>query len=181
MRLHYVLFFTAISLLPACSKKPPMPWGHMSASSSSGRTLQTSPSATELYSLRERCSRDAQEWFTRQHADDMPPSPDFGVMNMGYQAHYSSQHNSCFIIQHDIANMKATHPKPASPKPEFESIYKDHLFSSDVIYDVIENKHIGTFTIDMADGGKMQACFVMETKCHSTEEWNELTKPYLVD
>jgi hypothetical protein len=97
------------------------------------------PTAKEIYELRERCAKDAMEWFKQNYSEPQDPIPVKGGGNISslpptYENHYSQAHNGCFAVLSQMMSFKFG----AQPNQ------KDQIIQSSTLWDVNENSQIGT-------------------------------------
>jgi hypothetical protein len=117
-----------------------------------------------LYRLRERCGRQATEWFEKDWGRSGIVNTDDGQMIANFENHYNTKLNTCFAM------LSTTHikTKPKTAKPT--------VFSTLSLFDVLNNKTVGEFF----GGGEFPVtCVVSATICYSQIEWQTLVKPYM--
>ena len=116
------------------------------------------PDARAIYELREKCSKDAAEWFKREHGE--VDTLGFTIQNE-YTNHYSEKLNRCFALW-----LNAAFPG------------KDLSLKNAALVDVNENREVGKYFSNSrnASYGK---CSVANVSCASWDEWHALATPYM--
>jgi len=114
------------------------------------------------HDLQERCSKRTAEVFKTDENGVAKAKDDQSTV--GYQNHFSAALNRCFARQ-TITNFSGKSSK--SPSSQYYTIY-----------DVNEDKSMASM-MKLPEGDKIVVCFVHGEKCHSEEEFDELTKPYM--
>jgi hypothetical protein len=130
-------------------------------------------SDNELYDLREKCGRDAREWFKQNFPDTEPILVKGGgsVVNQpsGYENHYSRSQNRCYALVHMMM---------------LSSGVKDRIdlfIQSNLLWEVNENAQLGAFVTKGLKEMEITACNVTGAQCTSKDEWMKLAQPYLTD
>jgi len=116
--------------------------------------------ATEVYTLRERCAKMAAAVFQK----DYTFSDNTGGMKrlFNYENHYSQKQNRCFFLEMGIF------------------IEKGKVSKQLRLLDLHDNKEYGTY-FDTDAQPQYVLCTVGEQRCNTEQEWRQLTKPYLED
>jgi len=117
--------------------------------------------ATEVYSLRERCGKLAAAVYQRDYSPSTQTTATGGQRMYNYENHYSQKLNKCFYL-------------------EVASFYEKAVWSQSMrLYDLNENKEYGHY---WQSGNRKNAdCSVGEALCSSEDEFRKLAKPYLED
>ncbi len=132
------------------------------------------PMAKEIYERRERCAKDAGEWFKRNYSEPQDPVPVKGGGSISslpptYENHYSQAHSGCFAVLSQMMSFKyGSQPNP-----------KDNVLQSNTLWDVNENSQLGAYVVK--DLHEVTACNVLGTKCTSKEQWMDLAKTYIAE
>jgi hypothetical protein len=104
--------------LGACSRPAPPPAPPVAPA-------PKGPTAKEIYELRERCAKDAREWFKQNYSEPQDPVPVKGGGSISslppnYENHYSQAHNGCFAVLSQMTSFqvqRAAEPEgPDRPK-----------------------------------------------------------------
>ena len=166
--MKYLLAPTFVLVLAACAPSTPSPAAQAPPSTKSGR------SAEEIYSLRERCGKNAAEWFKAnfsEQVESLPAQSGGGIdaLPATYENHYSEQLNRCYAVVYQMTSI-AYGRKPTP---------RHRIVQSNTLYDVHENSQIGIFIV--ADLENVTACNVAGAKCTTKDEFIELAKPYMLN
>lgn len=115
----------------------------------------------QIGDLRERCSRDARDYYERGWNS---PIPNYTT---GYTNHYNKKLDRCFLLV--TAHLQRIDKWTNRP------------FTSDdkILVDVFENREIGSFSQDSEHLPKPLYCGIGAVYCKSAEEWDALAKPYM--
>jgi hypothetical protein len=117
-------------------------------------TTVATPSATEIYGLRERCAKDAAEAVKSMH--DKPNSPNHIST---YQNHYDLTTNDCYLLNYTV-----------------DSGSKGSISTSDILSSVSDGRVIGVFL--ETKPGEIRTCEVLGRQCNSEDEFDAMAKPY---
>jgi hypothetical protein len=118
-----------------------------------------------VYDLREKCGRDARDWFQHFHGADINsdvPSA-FITTQDEYSNHYNETLNRCYalvLISKMITSEKGVRTQEMD------------------LVEVNENRQLGRFFIN-STLDKPMYCNVEDQKCNSQAEWANLTAPYM--
>lgn len=116
------------------------------------------------YQLQEKCGKKCEKFFNKKYNLELLNDQ----RNTTYQNHYNNKLNKCFMVvkEHFI-------DRDLDNKPE-RTIVED-------LYDVNENKLIGSFTMKWSNLTKSNGilCKFLNKECKSQEEWDILVKPYM--
>lgn len=162
------LTVAAMTLAAGCDRTPePVP-------GASVPPVAKGPTATETYELRERCAKDAREWFNQNYPPNDEPIRVQGggsIANLPptYQNHYSQTHNGCYAFVYEITNF--SYGKKPTPR--------DMVVQTNAMYDVHDNTRMGVFVVK--NMSEVTACEFTGTKCSSKEEFMGLAKSYFTD
>jgi hypothetical protein len=164
-----LVLLLAITALGACSRPAPPP----PPAAAPAPTLK-GPTAKEIYELRERCAKDAREWFKQNYSEPQEPIPVTGGGSVAsvpptYENHYSQAQNACFAVLSQMTSFTYS-AKQAS---------KNNLIQSNTLWDVNENSQLGAFVVK--NFNEVTACKVVGTQCMTKEQWMDLARPYLVE
>jgi hypothetical protein len=163
--LEYIL--VALVALGACSRPVPPPAPPVAPAAKG-------PTAKEIYDLRERCAKDAREWFKQNYSEPQDPIPVKGGGSISslppnYENHYSQAHNGCFALLSTMTSFKYS----AQPNP------KDNFVQTNALWDVNENSQVGVFVVKSFH--EVTACRVLGTQCTTKEQWMDLARTYIAE
>jgi hypothetical protein len=129
-----------------------------------------SPSLTQTYELREKCGRDAREWFQHAHPDTYTREvlgKTTERTQVSYENHYNEKRNRCFVVVRE--DYSASYPG----QPTEGSV-------SMTLLDVNENKELGSVYDPWPSKSDVQhECTVADQKCTSRDAWVQLAAPYM--
>jgi hypothetical protein len=108
-----------------------------------------------LYSLQERCGKQAADTFTQEWGSNV------ANIRGTYENHYNADLNKCFYLETSTIYPNGT--------TRTENVIMLRLF------DLNENKEYATFI----KGGAVMTCDVRGIQCSSEDEWLMLTKTYM--
>jgi hypothetical protein len=126
-----------------------------------------SPDLRVAYELREKCGKEAGDWFKREYGDDA--SADGGgvsTIQNEYTNHYNSKMNQCYAL---VLNAKLVFPGQGKDEVNVKRA---------ALVDVNENRTIGAYFFN-SERGSPVACIVGDHKCESLAEWQALVTPYM--
>jgi hypothetical protein len=113
------------------------------------------------YDLQSKCAREAKAWFGENWR------PDKGTLYLDYTDHYSRQLNKCFILV------------------EYHFSYVTSYWTNAMsLWDVQENSKFADFSESHLQRGdedttRMDACTVLDKKCSTLQEFNNLVGRYM--
>lgn len=117
----------------------------------------TVPDPRIVYDLREKCGREAREWFKQAWGDgapkDMPVTAD-------YTAHYNQQLNRCYLLL------------------EVTTSGKTNVMKDKSLLDVSENKGLA----DLSQSSKFEQptqCTIGNQSCVSHADWDAFVAPFM--
>ncbi len=118
----------------------------------------------EQYELQQRCGKAAAASFKDDNPDGTVSNTKDGQAIADYENHYNVALNKCFEL-----NTITSYHLQSDPK-----------FSSTTVtlFDVNEHKDYGSFYIRSIDAAPFM-CKVLETFCHSEDEWKALIKAFM--
>lgn len=119
------------------------------------------------YDLQVKCSRDAKEWFKENWSSDKD------TILLDYHNHYNKNNNKCFILV----------------EYHFSFGRGGSWINSISLWDVYENSKYGDFAEDheidlqLKSGteDRVTSCNVLNRKCQTLGEFQNLTRSYLSD
>jgi hypothetical protein len=151
-------------LLTSCDEKPQTP------SAVAPSITPPAPDPRAMYDLREKCGRDAQEWFLRFYGTD--PAPIGGLaFTQDFKNHYNERLNRCYaVLSRTGMGMIAQHPGDKT-KDLVQTLDK-HLF------EVNENNDMGRFFINTQSSAPLN-CRIVDQQCASLKEWESLAAAYM--
>jgi hypothetical protein len=127
--------------------------------------LARNQAATE-FDLQAKCSKDSKAWFSESFSNDKD------TVILDYSNHYNKEQNKCFTV--------------------VEWHYKSALFGEGSwvnhmsLWDVYENTKYGEFVEDhiisfkpVSTRTQVDTCNVLDKKCASGDEFNNLVRPYM--
>ena len=148
-----LLLACGTALLTACDNKP------------TPTTASPTPNPRLIYELREKCGKDASDWFKREHGDQVDAVPTIVTVQNEYTNHYNEHLNRCYAIvlnAHLISSAQ----------------HKIHSIKSASLVDVNENHEVGTYFINSESTTPLK-CSVDDHQCGSIDEWQQLSAPYM--
>jgi hypothetical protein len=122
-------------------------------------TNNYSSSINEDSGLQEKCGKYCKEYFIKTYGNGRI-EVDNGQENWTYDNHYNKKLNKCFILTTTLVSTKN----------------KMHGGKRKEIFDIREYTSYGEFL--MIDD-QLIFCNVLEEKCKSESEWDQLVKPYM--
>jgi hypothetical protein len=150
---------TIAALSVSCSETtPPSPNGPAATS-----TLRP-PDPRVVYDLREKCGRDAREWFQHFHADDVGYPPTTVAIQNEYSNHYNERLNRCYAIWLNAKIINAPGNKGSTKAMD--------------LFEVNDNQDLGRFFMN-SKSDKPVDCYVGDQHCDSQQEWQALADPYM--
>jgi hypothetical protein len=153
--------------LGACSRPAPPPAPPVALA-------PKEPTAKEIYELRERCAKDARDWFKQNNSELQDPvrvkgGGSISSLPPNYENHYSQAHNGCFAVLSLMTYFKFS----AQPNP------KDEFVQSNTLWDVNQNSQVGAFVVK--DLNQVTTCNVLGSKCTTKEQWMDLARTYIAE
>jgi len=150
-----ILLGASAVLLGSCHKETPLP------------AAQPSGNARVVYELREKCGKDANEWFKREHSNDGVLDGDvITTIQDEYTNHYNEKLNRCYALVLKSTLIHAPKGKHGNTK-------------SATLVDVNENAETGSY-FENDESARPIKCFVRDSVCGSLTEWNALASPYMI-
>jgi hypothetical protein len=116
------------------------------------------------YDVREKCGRDARDWFQHFFDDGQSHTKDFSSSN--YTNHYNVKLNRCFAL---VTTFSVLHDEKTKKS---KSADDRHLV------DIAENNDIGTY-FKFSDTLAPMQCAFGERRCASQGEWEAAVAPYM--
>ena len=153
-----VCLLFGVFLLASCTKNqqpPPI------AAVPSGLAV---PDPRIAYDLREKCGRDAREWFQHFYGDGQSHTKDFSTTS--FTNHYQAKLNGCFAVVRGFTVLRDEKTKKSKNSDDW------HLV------DISENNDLGAY-FQFSDMPTPMACSVGNLQCGSREAWETLTAPYM--
>ena len=106
-----------------------------------------------------RCGKQCDEYFKQQHGQGMFDNRE-GAGTVSFKYHYNKKLNKCLILLDENGYKRSV----------------DKLYRIKTLMDVNEKKKLGSFS-DII--GLSTDCNVLEKKCNSEDQWDELINPYM--
>jgi hypothetical protein len=154
--------FISCFLISSCDQShqvTPVP-----AAEAQSRVVEASDTRKVIYELREKCGRDAMDWFKHFHeVDDALPSVVQTIQNE-YSDHYNEKLNRCYAMV--LTTQILT--KNLCP------------LNTMSLVDVNENVMVGDF-FKNCDAPTPVRCSVAGKACASQEQFKQLAAPYLTN
>lgn len=123
------------------------------------------PDSRVVYELREKCGKDAADWFKREHeSDGVIPNSVLPLRNE-YSNHYNERLNRCYAVVLRV---------DAFVRPKSESL----TLQNATLADVNENREVGKYFAN-SNNAAYTKCSVEDSRCQSYEEWQALAKPFM--
>jgi hypothetical protein len=123
------------------------------------------PDPRVVYDLREKCGREAREWFKHFYGDGHSRDVN-GESHSNYTNHYNERLNRCYALLGTTGFIRDS------------STHKLKESDNRVLVDVSENKDLGSY-FKFSDMNRPMECNVGEKNCESLDEWNGLTALYV--
>jgi predicted AAA+ superfamily ATPase len=123
-------------------------------------------STKEIYELQEKCSKHAEEIFTKYYGNGISNDKDGSSMS-NYTCHYNRKMNKCYVL--------LTFTYFSGKKKDKDSLGSTTEIS---LWDINENKQYGQFTRYSLGKYYFQG-EVSGKHCNSEQEWDALVKPYM--
>ncbi len=115
----------------------------------------------QIYELKEKCSKRAEEVFKRDYNSSSWQEEDGSHVTVNFRNHYNRKVNKCFMLTaYSSFNVK-----------------EKTLIRTEDLIDINENRKYGTSTI--LNHNKPIECVILDKICNSKNEWNRLIKPYM--
>ena len=128
------------------------------------------PNPRVVYELREKCGKDAREWFDHNNLEEGAAAAGI-LMNSDFTNHYNEHLNRCYAVLIETGTM--FHSQwPSDKTKQMVMTLDKHLV------EVAENKDVGHFFINSTID-KPISCNVGDQTCGSREEWDRLVAPYM--
>jgi hypothetical protein len=125
----------------------------------------TPPDPRIAYDLREKCGRDAREWFKHTQEDNVIASKAVLTTQNEYRNHYSDKANRCYAWVLNTQMVTVGHDA---------SQYTNTM----LLVDVNENRELGRFFKNSLKDVPAK-CDVEGQPCASQETWKTLADPYM--
>lgn len=132
---------------------------------SAAAATPSTPDPRIIYDLRDKCGREAREWFKHFYGDGVSRKSD-GESHSSYTNHYNERLNRCYALLASNVVIRD------------EQTHKIILSDQRALVDVSENKDIGNY-LKLSDMDNAMACKIGEQKCSSLEEWESLAASYM--
>src|SRR5262245_37904464 len=116
----------------------------------------------ELYELRERCGKRAEELFRREYSSLSPVAK--SIM-FNYESHYSARLNKCLFLEIAMSYSAGRLTRSKDMR----------------LFDINDNKEYGIYLDGICDGCGPMICYVQDKVCRSESEWQQLVKPFMDD
>lgn len=157
-----ILAACATIILTACNSGNPLP----AAPVTSVPIVSTmaAPDLRSDYELREKCGRDAREWFQHFFGNGQSHTKDFSSSN--YTNHYNAKSNRCFALVTSFSTMRDDKTK------QMKSADDRHLV------DINENNDVGSY-FKFSDMSQPMQCAFGERHCASQGEWEATVAPLM--
>jgi hypothetical protein len=140
--------------LASCDNRTPPP----------APTPAPAPNPRIVYELREKCGKNAREWFEHNNIDENAAAAGI-LMNSDFTSHYNEHLNRCYAVSVQMGTIPS--------KTEGITMTLDkHLV------EVVENKDMGRFFINSTLSAP-KFCNVGDQTCASRDEWESLVAPYM--
>lgn len=162
--LGVVLVAVAFGLSSCGASMPPPAQGQTAAVATPLPTLPAAADPRIAYELKEKCGRDAREWFQHFYGDGKSHTKDFLLTD--YQNHYQAKMNGCFAVTISFSTIHDS------------KTHKVKGADSRSLINVAENRDLGSF-FKFSDMQAPMTCSVLEQTCASSEEWETLTRRYM--
>lgn len=147
-------------ILSSCGEKPPPPV------LAPGLGPPIAPDPRAIYDLREKCGRNAQEWFHHYWELDRTYVKGVQLISQDFRSHYNERMNKCFTVVNSLTSAK-------NDKTKATEGGEGHTLS-----DVLENRDLGEF-YQFSYMPKPSACYVGESKCDSHAGFDALVAPFM--
>jgi hypothetical protein len=156
-----VVIATIAALSASCSETtPPSPNGPGAPSTS------RAPDPRGIYDLREKCGRDAREWFQHFHADDVGYPPTTVAVQNEYSNHYNERLNRCYAIWLNAKIVNAPGNKGSATTKAMD------------LFEVNDNQDLGRLFMTSKSDVPVD-CYVGDQRCGSQKDWEALAAPYM--
>ena len=126
---------------------------------SAGTYAAYGQTASERYTVQERCGKRAEEVFKRDYSPNTQNTAE-GQWTFSYENHYNERLNKCFVLY------TGTLTSPG--------IFRTQL----TLTDINENRESGQY-IAATKARPLVHCIVGEARCSSEVEWRRLAKPFM--
>jgi hypothetical protein len=160
-----VIVVLGLALLTSCAKAPAPPPPAASAPAAPA-AAQPIVSASSSYEVKEKCARDARDWYKHTWEDARTPAGTQALSS--YTNHYNARLGQCFILVDGWTISKDKKPGKAVSREQ------------KTLTDVLENRDVAVFDL-LSDGQDKQLaqCNVNGTPCSSRDGWDALTRQYM--
>lgn len=143
-------------LFAGCSKAPSMPPPPPTVASRPQGALRL------IYELQEKCAKDARDWYANSWKD-----PKGGNREVdSYSNHFNARLGRCYAVVTGTSFLSA------------KKSGAQFTLTQMTLVDVLENRNFGAFD-QTSNQSLPYTCEVDGKSCHSIDEWNGLTKPYM--